>query len=396
MLLGLISTFLFLGDGYDRKISLLMPLPSDSVSYEQGKIFLVSVDKQSYDSIILSTQWEKIKVFDFQEDGSRINFAKEFYKLFEPKTTIQLMTYSYKYFKGYTNPESLAFSYYDAMTIRGIWQRPEFAGLAKKIQQSSDISDVLITLKGWKDSTHTTVYDDPNTDGRSLYKIHTSLIPGENTIYCGPAGKRNEAVAYSFKLVMESKPIADRTDRFHNSTLEQSCATCHEGLPSSDEGATMKADCNVCHKSMSEGATFLHAPAEMKECATCHSWSAEQKSVVVEKGVPAVCYDCHSEKQAQVENAVFPHPVAGDCLTCHSPHGTNQKHIVKSDVYTLCTGCHEEQKINHPVGRHPLRFVQVTKDFEISCISCHNPHGSANESMLHVPGGRMGICEQCH
>ena len=158
----------------------------------------------------------------------------------------------------------------------------------------------------------------------------------------------------------------------------------------------MRADCNVCHKAMSAGALYLHAPAEMKECAACHSWSAEKKTVVVEKGIPAACYDCHSEKQAQVDSSAYLHPVAGECMTCHSSHGTDQKHIVKEDVYTLCTGCHEEQKLNHPVGRHPLRFAKLSNGEEISCVSCHNPHGSENEKLFKFPGGRMESCSQCH
>jgi predicted CXXCH cytochrome family protein len=33
---------------------------------------------------------------------------------------------------------------------------------------------------------------------------------------------------------------------------------------------------------------------------------------------------------------------------------------------------------------------------EISCVSCHNPHGSQNPALLKVGGGPMGICLDCH
>jgi predicted CXXCH cytochrome family protein len=33
---------------------------------------------------------------------------------------------------------------------------------------------------------------------------------------------------------------------------------------------------------------------------------------------------------------------------------------------------------------------------EISCVSCHLPHGSANESLLKVEGGAMVSCLECH
>jgi predicted CXXCH cytochrome family protein len=385
-----------MGDTPPRSVSVLLPFESDSLSYEPGKILIVSVAKESGDNLTVSTQWEKVKVFDLREAGAKENFAKDFYKLFEPRTTIQMLTYSLQYFKGYTKPESLAYVYTDSMSIKRLWQRPEFVQLVKNVQRSSEVSDVLVNVRGWTDSTCTTAYDDPNNDKRALYKVQTHLIPGVNTIYCAPSDHKEKAVAYSTTLVMDAKPIADRPTHFHNSMLELSCATCHEGLPSSDNGNSMKADCNVCHKAMSTGASYLHAPAEMKECATCHSWSTEKKTVVVEKGVPTVCYDCHSDKQAQVDSSAFPHPVAGDCMTCHSTHGTEQKHILKQNVYSLCTSCHDEEKVNHPVGRHPLRFSKLANGEEISCVACHNPHGSKNESLLKAPGGRMGICDRCH
>jgi predicted CXXCH cytochrome family protein len=392
----LFSAFVLLGDTYVADIVFLAPLSSDSTSYDPGKILILSVSKQACDSIVISHQWNEVKLFDLRGEGSRDNFAKDIYTLFEPKTTLQLLTYSFKVFTGYTYPESLTFAYSDSVTIRTLWQKPQFVEFIKKVQQSSDANDILVSIKGWKDSLYTPVYDDPNSDSRALYKVHVRLIPGINDVFCAPAGRRGNAARYSTTLVMDSKPISDRSDHFHNSVLEQSCTTCHEGLPSADSGSSMKSDCNVCHKAMSAGALYLHAPAEMKECATCHSWSAENKTVSVEKGVPTVCYDCHDDKQAQVDSSQYPHPVAGECLTCHSPHGSDQNHIVKEDVYTLCTGCHEDQKSNHPVGRHPLRFAMTKTGEDISCVSCHNPHGANNEHLLKIGGGPMEVCTQCH
>lgn len=392
----LVSMFLFIGDTPMGDVTILYPLQSDSVSYDPGKILIVSAVKDTTASLVFSTQWAKEKVFDLSVEGAKANFAKDFYKLFEPKTSIGLITYSFKYFKGYAKAESLSFAYPDSVDIKKLWQRPEFAKFVKDVQQKPGISDVFVTLTGWFDSVYTTPYDDPMTDGRLLYKVQVRLLPGANTIYCSYPGKRSQAVAYSATMVMETKANADRENHFHFSALEQSCATCHEGLPSSDDGASMKADCNVCHKSMSSGAVYLHAPAEMQECTGCHGWSAEKKVVVVEKGVPGACFDCHGEKQTQVDNAKFPHPVAGECLTCHSAHGTDQKHIVKEDIYTLCISCHEGKKVNHPVGRHPLRFAKLSETEEISCVSCHNPHGSEFETLLRGPGGPMASCEACH
>lgn len=386
---------LFLGDGSIQPISILAPFPTDSISYDQGKLLLVSASRESAPSLLVSTQWETKKLFDLNLAPEKENFAKEFYKLVPPQSTIQSLVYSYRYFSGYGQPETLSFAYTDTVGIRTLWQNPEFIRLVKKVQLAHNISEVLIDLRGWTDSTLDTPYDDPNAEGRALYKIHVRLLPGSNEVFLAPSGEKKRAVKYATVFRHEGLPAAERSHPFHNSKLEASCTTCHDGLPSASQGASMTADCNVCHKAMT-AATFKHAPAEMKECASCHAWSAEKHAVGVEKGIPNVCYDCHAEKQAEIENAASPHPVASECITCHSPHGSEQKHIVTSDIYSLCTSCHEDHKVNHPVGRHPLQFYPLGNGEEISCVSCHNPHGSEHESMLRVPGGRMGICEGCH
>jgi len=387
--------FILLGDGSVSPVTIVVPTGNDSVAYDQALLLVVSASKESSPTLLVSTQWQKVQLFDLRSDKSKQDFAKDFYNLFGPKATVQFLSYSFKVFKGYMTPDSISFSYRDTMDVRAFWKRPEFTKLYRAVQQSDEADGVLITVRGWTDSTYTTVYDDPNTDGRALYKLSLRLIPGANEIYLAPNGDRRNAIVYTTTLVREYKPTTDRTNLFHNSAAEQSCTACHDGLPSADSGASMKADCAICHKAIGS-ATYLHSPVEMKECGSCHSWSVPKHAVVVEKGVPGVCYTCHTDKQAQVDSSRSIHPVAGDCLTCHSQHGSEQKHNLKEDVYTLCTSCHEDQKLNHPVGRHPLRFVKLKSGDELSCVSCHNPHGSENDHLLRFAGGGMEVCSQCH
>ena len=388
------SAVVLCGDMSEPTITILGPAATDSVSYDQGKLLLVSALKTAAPTVTLSAQWKKIEPFSLALEDSRSTFLKDFYKFFDPQATIEQVTYSLKMFKSYTKPETLSYAYADTISIRSFWKKPELLAFMKAVQ-STNATEVFVTAQGWKDTTYEAVYDDPSNDLRTLYKMHLQLIPGVNNIFIAPAGVKENAFRYTTSMVADSKPTADRPTRFHLSELEQSCTTCHEGLPSADNGVTMSADCNVCHKAKT-GANYLHAPSEMKECGSCHTWSAEQKAVVVEKGVPGACYTCHEAKQAQVESSAYPHPVASECMTCHSSHGTDQKHLLKNDVYSLCTSCHEEQKINHPVGRHPLRFVKIPNGEEISCATCHNPHGSPNARLFPLPVDRMELCSACH
>jgi predicted CXXCH cytochrome family protein len=379
-----------MGNQTQKNIVILRPLPEQTTADEQGKIFLLSTAKE-ITNLIVSTQWEAEKIVSIGTKKEKDDFPKEFFKFFEPRTTIGQISYSFEFYSGLTRPDSILFNYRDTMSVRAFWGRQQFANLLNKIQ-TTNASSILLYIKGWKDSTYTTEYDDPSGDARLLYKVNLRLIPGYNKLYFSPNADKSKNV--EFDVNAETNPGVTQTGNFHNSELEQSCTTCHEGLPSGSEGKEMKADCSVCHKSIVKGGSN-HGPAESNDCTACHEWSVEKKVVIVSDGVPNLCYRCHDEKQKQVEDSPTPHPIASECTTCHSPHSSKEDFFLKQNTYRLCTGCHENYGKDHPVSKHPIRFAKMD-DKEISCVSCHNPHGSENKSLLNVEGGRFSVCLQCH
>ncbi|MBI5215370.1 MAG: cytochrome c3 family protein [Ignavibacteriae bacterium] len=391
----LLCWVLFLGDSPTADIIVLFPPSSETTSYDQAKLLLVSASKETGSEMKVSTLWQREERFLIGTKAEKENFPKEFYKLFDSKMTLQSLSFTYKYYEGYSKPETLKYEHADTMTVKSLWKRKEFGDWVKALQTKQAL-EVILNLRGWRDSVYTAVYDDPVADNRMLYKLHVQLVPGENRIYFSSTGEKKSTAEFFTTYLNESKPTTDRSVLFHNSTLEESCTSCHEGLPSADSGATMNADCNVCHKEV-VGASYVHSPVEMKECASCHSWSAEKKAVVLESGIPETCFACHDEQKNLVENAKVQHPVASECGTCHSPHGTEQRHQIKEKVYTLCLGCHENKKQNHPVGRHPMQYIRNEETGEeFSCVTCHNPHGSDNQKMMKFPGETLDVCAQCH
>ncbi|MFI5253433.1 MAG: cytochrome c3 family protein [Bacteroidota bacterium] len=375
-------------------MKILYPSLQDSTSYDEGRTLLVSMEKDSTGFLLVSTQWQLLKYINFSDSAAKGNFPKTFLQYFKPHTTIQKLWYTFQISNYFTAPESVTFKYTDTMNVRTFWQRPEFATLLKEVKEAQ-ANYLILNIAGWIDTSCTTPYDDPNADNHGLYKLHIRLVPGVNTIYFAPSGKKNDAMEFTTSYVNESKPLDARTSHFHNSDLEKSCTPCHEGLPSADSGASMKADCPVCHKMPPPDLT-IHSPVEMKECGTCHSWSAEKKIMMVTKGVPDACFDCHPDKKTSIDSSKSAHPVASDCTICHSPHSSKVTTLLKKNIYELCTGCHDEQRLNHPVGKHPLRFALTKTGEEISCVSCHNPHGSDNEHLLAMGGGPMAVCVKCH
>jgi predicted CXXCH cytochrome family protein len=384
---------LLLGSSGPQDILVVSPSGTDSVCSEPGRLMLLSVPKPLGTDLVVSSQWQVERMLPLDTKAAREGFAKDFYKLVAPRATLQQVTWSFRYFAGYVKPETLTYAHADTVTLRAFWGKKEFSDLVKSVQIGNP-SEVIVSVRGWSDSLVTTAFDDPNDTERSLFKIHVRLIPGSNSVYftlpSGPA----EPFVYTVRSEREPVPLEGREKRFHGRGQDEGCAACHDGLTPSPAGMT--ADCASCHKALLAG-TSVHAPVEMKECGTCHTLSAGKALMNVEKGIPGTCVECHVEKQALIDSAVVQHPVASDCTACHTPHSSSEQHLLKLDVYRLCTECHDTHKINHPVGKHPLRFVTVEgTGQEISCVSCHNPHGSQNPALVKVGGGPMGICLDCH
>jgi predicted CXXCH cytochrome family protein len=387
-----IASCILTGGNPVSDIRMLVPAPADSVSYESNRTVILSTAGDS--DLTISTQWKIEKSVDVSTKEAKLDFPKTFLGLIPPKATIQRLDYTFRVFAGYTPPESLLYAYADTATVYSLWKNPAFARMSQELQ-STNISSVILTVRGWRDSVCSTPYEDPATEGRSLFKLQVRLVPGRNDVYFSTGG-RSAPFVYTTDFVNEFVSTSDRSSRFHGSTLAGECATCHSGLTSADSTEPPNGECVTCHSGMKAGS-FLHGPTEMDECRSCHDRSTETNAVIVGKGVPGACAECHEEKVNAAENSTVPHAVASECLTCHSPHSSDREHLLKKDVFSLCTGCHTGYGLNHPVGKHPVRFSVIPgTNEEISCVSCHDPHGSENRALLKAAGGRMAICLQCH
>ncbi|MBI5022355.1 MAG: hypothetical protein HZB59_13045 [Ignavibacteriales bacterium] len=387
----------FLGDAPRSTLTVLAPIYPDSLAFDQGQLFLISAPKEQTAGLLISTQWSVEKLIDISNKTNKDNFAKEVFKLFPPKSTLELVSTSFLFYNGFSKADSVNFSYTDTVTVRSFWQLPQFAEIINQVQNIS-ASHVLLHIRGWKDTVYTSTHLDPLNPDQILYYTSIQLLPGVNRIYFADNGNKNDSKEFYIRFVSDARSSESREAHFHGSQLASTCATCHEELPGEVNAQGLRENCGLCHTQIA-GGLVKHGPAaEPKDCSVCHERSAEKNIEIVAKGVPGVCYDCHSEKKDEVENSAVQHPVANDCGICHSPHASDQPNILKKEIYRLCTGCHENHLVNHPVDKHPLRFSKLNKESneEISCVSCHKPHGSENQSLLKAGGGSMAVCMQCH
>ena len=170
--------------------------------------------------------------------------------------------------------------------------------------------------------------------------------------------------------------------------------------PSKISAAATDRLCLTCHTNQTSNGGRAKASHALNSvsCTSCHSIHGQAHDggpdeLVARKPaeVNTLCQRCHLDVKAAFA-LPFKHPLpqnAMTCVDCHDPHGT-----VKAPLLRLafanepgCFNCHADKRgpfaFEHPVVR------------EGGCESCHVPHGSANAKMLIREEVRL-VCLECH
>lgn len=147
--------------------------------------------------------------------------------------------------------------------------------------------------------------------------------------------------------------------------------------------------CLACHKA----GLRMHWPGSKHDaadvaCTSCHVIHSPTDPVRIKDQQPAVCFQCHREKRAEI-NKISAHPIAEGkmaCSDCHNPHGSSGPHLLKQNtVNETCWQCHADKR-----GPFLWEHQPVTED----CTNCHNPHGSNITPLL--KSRPPFLCESCH
>ena len=170
------------------------------------------------------------------------------------------------------------------------------------------------------------------------------------------------------------------------------CATCHQeqahALAATKHGRTSAgnwegvAGCESCH---GPGAAHVEAPGESGRIRAFTKIPPTEASLA--------CLSCH-ERGDRARWQGSPHDGRGlSCLTCHRIHQAGAPHpslLARENEFDTCGTCHLKRKASLMRSAHmPLREGNMT------CSSCHNPHGSAGPSMLKQDSVNEN-CYSCH
>jgi DmsE family decaheme c-type cytochrome len=190
----------------------------------------------------------------------------------------------------------------------------------------------------------------------------------------------------------------------------QACESCHgpggKHAASADKAdivnpmhlspAEADRDCLKCHLNQPTQIGRIqssHAKNEVA-CTACHSIHAHGPDGLVPRKRAAInelCASCHTAEWAQFQRP-YKHRLpegAMSCVDCHNPHGSIFQ--VNAQTYAGnepgCFRCHGNL-------RGPFTFEHAPVRLE-GCGSCHEPHGSANPRML-IRAEVRYLCLECH
>ncbi len=151
------------------------------------------------------------------------------------------------------------------------------------------------------------------------------------------------------------------------------------------------ARCQTCHN-RGEHALWDGSQHENRnvKCADCHSVHSSQGPTLMRaKTQQLTCARCHqgiTNKQQRFNHM----PVREgkmSCSSCHNPHGSaNQKLLSYGTTVDMsCSSCHAEKR-----GPYLWEHAPVAN----ACVTCHDPHGSNNDRML--VSKQPFLCQRCH
>lgn len=225
---------------------------------------------------------------------------------------------------------------------------------------------------------------------QNLSKIHLGYpVAGQNCIICHDAHATNN----DHILLPDA----------HVPMQSMMCDFCHTGPSNAEPFGLVKTAgelCGDCHGdtiSAFKAKKNIHVPVQGGMCISCHTPHATKEEKLQLGKQKEYCLKCHTEIKAAIENKdnyIHDALVKGECTDCHDPHSSDSDKLLKSkDASKVCYKCHTQmEKHTHPVGPN---YLDPRTNESLTCISCHDPHASKYEYVLHKDKNRE-LCVQCH
>ncbi len=170
---------------------------------------------------------------------------------------------------------------------------------------------------------------------------------------------------------------------------------CQAGEAGFAAEPAIRADDDACGQCHAEELDAWRSSREHRStgagspCLLCHAThETEGEERLGPAGVSTRCEECHRDVEAEFV-LPFRHPLDGEmsCTSCHPPHGLAPRREPDHLRRETCLECHRELAgpflFEHDGSRERL------------CLSCHEAHGSPNRRLLTFADSRT-LCTACH
>ncbi len=185
----------------------------------------------------------------------------------------------------------------------------------------------------------------------------------------------------------------------------QTCENCHgPGAAHAEEGdpdlirifselspESSAEACLSCHNGPElaywKGSTHQTAKSTCTSCHSAHQpWT--QDRALINQNKTDGCLECHSDMRKTLHQRSN-HPLKHgqmSCDSCHDPHGSAVGGAVDAiSVNDKCWECHAETRGPFLWEHAPVRE---------NCLTCHDPHASNQPKLLTMSAPRL--CQSCH
>ena len=201
-------------------------------------------------------------------------------------------------------------------------------------------------------------------------------------------------------LCYECHERKDKLPEVHAALTTEGCLGCHVPhtgkTPRLLTAPSAAALCLNCHPRIEERPS-VHPPVARHQCTACHEPHGSNDEPLLRADNKKLCRTCHP-KVGVVARRHQPLFRRG-CESCHLAHGEGPG-LLRRPVNALCQRCHAKYLDGahvraariHPIAGKP---DPLHKGRDLSCVSCHDPHGGANPRFLASPDPATS-CAACH
>ena len=205
------------------------------------------------------------------------------------------------------------------------------------------------------------------------------------------AGGAQEKAAATAAPAQEAKPENKPAEYVGSDT----CAACHEDLSKAfaDNPHNLVAT-DKKYKHVGQACESCHGPGS-KHAESMNAADIRNPAKLRPSETDKICLTCHLNQETHVGRINSSHARNQvSCISCHSihkngPHGLVPRTAAKTNE--LCASCHTDIWASfQKTYRHRL------PEGAMSCVDCHNPHGSVLPHMMQTADANEPGCFKCH